>query len=51
MKNKITKKEENENIEHRGNDNNVVSKFELEMQLIRNINLEKPVYSFNKEKL
>ena len=39
-----------ENIEHRGNDNNVASKFQLEMELIRNMNKEKPIYSFDKKK-
>lgn len=48
MKENIHKIEEN--IEHRGNVNNVASKFQLEMELIRNMNQEKPIYSFDKKK-
>lgn len=45
MKRKIS-----ENIEHRGNDQNVTSRMLLELQLIRNMNQKDPVYSFEKEK-
>ena len=42
------KRKNEENIEHRGNNRDVAEKFQLEMQLLRNINQEKPVYSFEK---
>ena len=44
MKRKLRKP--SEVIEHRGNVAEVASKFRLEMRLVRNINREKPVYSF-----
>jgi hypothetical protein len=50
MRRKIkTKKVKEENFEHRGNDLGVASKFRLEMRLVKNINKDKPVYSFDQE--
>ncbi len=47
MRRKI--KKGTEPITFRGNDINVVSKFRLEMRLVRNLNKEKPIYSFESE--
>lgn len=43
------KRKVDENIEHRGNTQNVTSKLWLEMQLIRNMNQNEPVYSFEEK--
>jgi hypothetical protein len=48
-KNKAMKRKVDENIEHRGNTQNVTSKLWLEMQLIRNMNQNEPVYSFEEK--
>lgn len=41
------KRKEEENIEHRGNANKVADRLQLEMEMLKNVNRDKQVYTFN----
>lgn len=50
MKRKDRKAVQNSNVDHRGNVNRVTRIYNLEMELVNNINKSTPTYAFDEKK-